>query len=360
MNKYYEKSKEYRDRGKKGENKGIPLNLPKLKKVIPNIQKGKYYLISTDSGVGKTKLTNYLFLYTPFFKYMENPSSFDIDINYYTAEMPEEELLAELQAYWLFTKKGILVDTDHIYSQGENKISDKVDKLLDSSECIEMMALFEEKVNIVNEGFGYKYIYKELIKSANKHGKIVWGKEEDGQKGFIESYTEYNPNMFNINILDNFQRLQRTNGESAKQTIDELSRRMDWARQKFNQIWVGLQQINRNTKNLDRYKLEQFFPGPESLKDSENPYHDCQICIVGISPAGLRLKTFDGYKVLHDKESKGLLDRLRPIRVIKNRGGISNKVGYLKFFGECAYFSELPEPEKITREHYNNFFEKYG
>jgi hypothetical protein len=358
---YYEISKEQRDRGKKGLNKGIPIALAKFKKYIPNIQKGKFYLIAADSGTGKTKLSNYLFVYTPFFQWVKSGGQFDIDINYYTAEMPVEEIIAEFQAYWIYlvTGKTRLIDTDQIYSYGEAVIAKDIDNLLNSKECIDITNTFQQKVRIVNESFGAKYLYKQLIASAEKHGKITWKKIDD-TVSFVENYEEYNPNMYNINIVDNFQRLQRIQGENAKTTIDQVSRHMDWGRQKFNQIWVGLNQINRNTKNLDRYKLGQFFPGPESLKDSENPYHDCQICMVLISPKGLNLKDFDGYKILHNSDGKGLMDRLRPIKILKNRGGIANKTGYLGFLGECAHFFELPEATELNSTWYNDFHKKYG
>jgi len=356
---YYEIAKEQRERGKLGLNKGIPILLPKLRKYIPNIQKGRYYLIAMDSGYGKTKLTNYLFVYTPFFQWLKCNGGFDIDIRYYTAEMPVEEIIAEFQAHWAFITYKKLTDMDNIYSLGENKITKEIDLLLDSQECKDITNEFQKKVHIVNENFGRKYIYKQLIASAERNGTIEWDKS-DNDSHFIRSYTEKNPDLFNINIIDNFQRLVRLPTESAKETIDQLSRHIDWARQKFNQTWVGLQQINRNTKNLDRYKLGQFMPGPESLKDSENPFHDCQTCIVGISPKALKLKNFDKYKVLHDALSKGLMDRLRPIEIIKNRGGVSNKTGYLGFLGECAYFFELPEAERLTAKLYNEFYTQYG
>jgi hypothetical protein len=356
---YYEIAKEQRERGKLGLNRGIPILLPKLRRYLPNIQKGKYYLISMNSGEGKTKLSNYLFVYTPFFQWLACNGRFDIDINYYTAEMPIEEVIAEFQAFWVFITHKKLTDMDNIYSIGDNKITKEIDDMLNSKECEDITTEFQKKVRIVNENFGRKYLYKQLIASAEKNGKIDWD-TSDNDTPFIKSYTEHNPDMYNINIVDNFQRLLRLPGENEKATIDQLSRQMDWGRQKFNQTWVGLQQINRNEKNFDRYKYKQFFPGPASLKDTENPFHDCQVCIVGISPKALELDEFMGYKVSHDKTSRGLADRYRPIKILKNRGGVSNKIGHLGFLGECAAFFELPSVEHMTAKYYNDLYNNYG
>jgi len=195
---YYELAKEQRERGKAGLNRGIPITLPKLKKYIPNIQKGKYYLVAMDSGIGKTKLVNFLFVYTPFFQYIKSNGQFDIDINYYTGEMPVEEIIAEFQTFWLYITYNKLEDMDSIYSLGDNTIPKDVDELLDSKECQDITDEFEKKVRIVNEHFNRKYIYKELMSSANKHGIVEWTGDNDNR--FIKSYKEKNPNLYNINI----------------------------------------------------------------------------------------------------------------------------------------------------------------
>jgi hypothetical protein len=53
----YEKAKLEREKGKRGENKGIPMpvNWVRMKKILPNIQ-ARYYVILSDSGVGSCKL----------------------------------------------------------------------------------------------------------------------------------------------------------------------------------------------------------------------------------------------------------------------------------------------------------------
>jgi len=54
--KYTEIAKKEREKGKKGENIGIPLpsSWKRMKQFLPNIQP-KYYLSASDSGVGFAK-----------------------------------------------------------------------------------------------------------------------------------------------------------------------------------------------------------------------------------------------------------------------------------------------------------------
>ena len=282
---------------------------------------------------------------------MECNGRFDIDVNYYTAEMPVDALVGEFQAFWLFKYHKHLVDTKHIYSIGNSKIDSKIYDILTSKECEDITNEFEKKVNIVNESISSGFIYKEANRLATKHGDVKWRDKENLSKG-VESYKEKNPHMFQIGIVDNYQRLFTAKGQTQKEAIDTTSKYLDRSRQVFNQTWVALNQINRNTKNLDRYKLGQFFPGPESLKDSEQPYHDCQICIVLISPKDLGLNEFNGYQITPSNGVPGLMDRIRPFKILKNRDGLK-KVGFLGFIGEVAYFWELPSnPTKLKSDYY--------
>ena len=40
--------------------------LPELSKVIPGVEQEKYYIVTANSKVGKTKLADFLFLYNPY------------------------------------------------------------------------------------------------------------------------------------------------------------------------------------------------------------------------------------------------------------------------------------------------------
>lgn len=50
------------EQGRKGENKGLSVGLPKLDKIIGGIQPSRYYCISGASSAGKTALVLY-FIY---------------------------------------------------------------------------------------------------------------------------------------------------------------------------------------------------------------------------------------------------------------------------------------------------------
>ncbi|MGB0431152.1 MAG: hypothetical protein ACPGLV_11810, partial [Bacteroidia bacterium] len=41
----------------------IPWGLPRFEKYSPGIEQGKYYMVTANTKVGKTKLTDFLFLF---------------------------------------------------------------------------------------------------------------------------------------------------------------------------------------------------------------------------------------------------------------------------------------------------------
>jgi len=352
--KYTEIAKKEREKGKKGENIGIPLpsSWKRMKQFLPNIQP-KYYLSASDSGVGKTKLANFLFMYNSLMQYKQGKIN-DIEIKYYTAEMTIEELVGEAQAFYLYISKGLLTDTDQIYSLGDEKLPEIIDSELDSPEMNEWLDLFQEKVTIITERCSPKFLYKELLQTAKGNGEIIT-EDINGQDVFKE-YRKYNPDKWIGFIYDNFQKTKPHSGQDLRHAIMELSGYFDMARQHFGFYICAMQQVNRTSKSFDRYKLEQFFPSEQDLKDSEAPYHDCQVCLVQISPFKLKLKDFDGYNV--DGEKMSLRDRLRAIKIIKNRGGKSYYVNYFMFLGENSYYKEIEYAEDIFDEYrfYNDIY----
>jgi|TARA_R110000772_G_scaffold24943_4_gene65457 replicative DNA helicase len=43
----------------------IPFGLPRFEQIVPGIQQGKFTLVTASTKVGKTKVTDNLFMYNP-------------------------------------------------------------------------------------------------------------------------------------------------------------------------------------------------------------------------------------------------------------------------------------------------------
>ena len=59
----------------------IPFPFPRFSQYIPGIQKRRYYIVTANSKVGKTKLADFLFVYTPLLYTKTNKTNIKITVN---------------------------------------------------------------------------------------------------------------------------------------------------------------------------------------------------------------------------------------------------------------------------------------
>lgn len=81
--------KDNRDKRLRGEIIAIPwYKLPRLSKVLPGIVKEIYCLISANQKVGKSQITDYLYVFQPIdYLFEHRNSNIDIEIDYFSLEI---------------------------------------------------------------------------------------------------------------------------------------------------------------------------------------------------------------------------------------------------------------------------------
>ena len=72
-----------RDRVMNGLWNCIPLPFPRFKQLLPGFEQGKYIVVTANQKVGKSKLCDYLLVYSIIFFAMEHPE-FKAKILYFT------------------------------------------------------------------------------------------------------------------------------------------------------------------------------------------------------------------------------------------------------------------------------------
>ncbi len=323
------------EKGKKGENKGINIPGEMLKKYLPNIQR-KYYLILSGSGVGKTSFAHYMFLFNPFIQWYKGNIE-DLEIVYLTNEMTIEEVIGQFVCFLYYQETNKIADLNILYSQGDHEITEDLEDFIKKDETKEILSLFEQKVQIKSEILYSGFIYKTIMDTARENGEIIEEISKDNKK-YIKDYIKENDNKEIIIVVDNFTKIIPSGDKREmlkKNAVDLVSSYLDTARYKFGFITVGLQQVNRNTSAIDKMKIGDYFPTEKDAKESENPFHDAQVVFSQISPWKDNIQSFDKIPV---KEFK---DRLRVIKIIKNRGGIAYKIIPYIFLGEFSYYKEF-------------------
>lgn len=172
---------------------------------------------------------------------------------------------------------------------------------------------------------------------------------DDGKRTI---YTKRNEDQLVLVIVDHLGLVKPSDGRSKKQEMDEISAYAVSLREKCQVSFTIIMQENRNTGDMDRIKGDMAEPTANDLKNTGDPYNDCNICIALYSPVLQKIKNYRGYKIIVDNAPDGsfdgMRDNYRAAILLKNRFGSASKAVSLNFFGEIGLFRELPKSHMIT------------
>ena len=147
----YNKFIKQKNDGLKGLNRGIPFELKRFNGYIPGVMRERLYLIASASGVGKSKVTNELFIFNVFDDWLDSKKAYPLKIHYFSLEMPEEQVVSELAARWIHRTQGMLVDSQYLLSYWSiYKLDPYINQLLDSESFKEYVEDFNDCVTIID------------------------------------------------------------------------------------------------------------------------------------------------------------------------------------------------------------------
>ncbi len=327
------------DTGKLGVNRGLPHGLSRLVEHVPGIQQGTYYLIAAESNVGKSNFVNNCFVFNPIDWLLANKdrTNSKLKIHYYSFEVAKDMLLFKAVCRRIFLTTGRLLDVNYILSRGRNRISEENYNLVIKS--LSYLEPMSDMLDIYDVPDNPENICRTMLKEAKNNGKGF-----DENLKLVEEYRPYNPEQYNLIVVDHVALLQKAKGFNTKESIDKLSEYLIYLRNKFRYTPVVIQQLNRSNSGASRIKLDKMEPMLTDLRDSSGTAQDCNVCLALFSPARYELPKHRDYKI--NPNEGGLGHRYRSLSILKNRDGESDKAIGLKFIGECGYFEELPPAPK--------------
>jgi len=85
-------NKKLRDEGK---HIAIPYPFPRLSRHLAGTTKGRYIIVTANSKVGKTKLADFLYVYSPIWFKLNNKTNIKPKVIYFTLEMSKEDKMME-------------------------------------------------------------------------------------------------------------------------------------------------------------------------------------------------------------------------------------------------------------------------
>lgn len=316
--------------GREGKNQGYSMGLPKLESIVDGVTQGTYTLIFSPSGVGKTTITLFSYVYKPLVEHIDDDK---FKVVYFSLEMTAEMLLAKLLSLYIFENYGIELSVKELLSRKRGyTLSDENFGIV--KECEEWMNKVEKALIIYDKGMNAEILYSSLMKELEKTGTF----SEDGKR---KIYTPNDPDLTVLVIIDHLSLARPSNGRKLKEEMDLISSYLVTLRNRCKISPVVIMQANRESSSMERRKEGLNNLTLNDAKDTGAPAQDSEIVLSMFNPYREKLATYRGYDI------KQLGHNFRVITCLKNRYGESDVEVPCVFYGKIGYFAELPKPDEI-------------
>lgn len=314
--------------GKKGKNVGISTGLNKLDNLIYGIQKKYLYLIGSDSGAGKSSFVIDIFLYNLF----KNNKNNKIEILLYSFEMDVNVIFAKLSSLYIYDTYHVVINYGDILSLS-SPINDLYYSYVLSS--VEWIKTIVNHITIYDKPLSPTAIYGTCKEWLSKFGEFIRLGEHK------EDYIEKDSDIYKIVIIDHLGLI--SGPESKKQKMDTISDYFIYFRNKCKITGVFIQQLNRNSKSVERKTNGYELLDNADLSDSSVPAQAAETILLLYYPYREKIPRVEGYPI-----QNVLKHKFRLLQCTKNRFGQADKNIGLVFHGEIGLFKELPKPEDIS------------
>jgi len=331
----------------------IPFGFKRFEEYLPGILKKHYYIVTANAGVGKSQITDYLFLYQPINYYLQHRDKIRLKIFYFSLEMDKETKIIAGMSKRLYEKYQIRLSTNQILNFSKNRLpSHMYDSLYKTREYFDELSDF---VTIVDKDLNPNNIKNYVTEYAERNGKMV---RLNPDKPESEIYIPNHKNEFVIFITDHLAELACLSGKSLKDTIEEHSDNCRKLRNKYGYTFVDVQQQMAAKEDQEFYQglsiITKLEPSLHGLGESKLTQRKANVVLGLFAPNRFELKEYRGYNI------NLLQDNFRSLSILKYRNGISNVHLGLYFDGMTNYFEELPPANTMNLDKYNEYRKRAG
>ena len=339
----YEDLEKRRERILTGKINCIPWGLPRFEEYLPGIEQGKYYIITANSKVGKSQITDWLFMLNAFRQVKEEGLPIKLKIFYFSLEMPAEEKLRQMISNLLFLKsKGTLVKSPKKLRSPKYALNKDVLRAIDEQkDYIEEFLKCITFIDNIRNPYG---IYSFMRDYAMKNGVMYKKKVEiDGKLIEINDYYEASdPEEYVIPIIDHAALLTPENNTDIRTAIGDLSSNyLVKLRNYYKQSPVLIQQQSSAQESIENKKAGRLRPTLDGLGENKTTQRDADVILGLFSPFRHHIPEYEGYDVKFYK------DNIRFLEILGGREGGAGIICPLYFNGAVNYFKELPLTRNI-------------
>lgn len=328
----------------------IPLSFPRFKMLLPGTEMAKFIVVTASQKIGKSKLSDFMYVYEPLFFMMEHPE-LKVKVQYFTLEISPMEKYNEFLCHLLYRLDGIEIDTKRLKSvDKDNPVDSHIFELLQSDKYRPYIEKFEEMVEYIGDIRNPTGINKKCREYALNNGhlnfKTITVKDELGiesKRQVIDEMNPYTPDdleEYRIVIVDNANNLSSESGLDKMKTIEKLAKYGITLRDQLKYIFVLIQHQAQSQEGIENQKLNRLKPSSDGLADCKTTTRDANLVIGLYSPFKYGIREYEGYDITK------LRNNVRFMEVIEDRDyGANGQVCPLYFDGATSFFSELPRAD---------------
>ena len=253
------------DNGRLGRNVGISTGLDKLDSLIYGIQRKYLYLVGSDSGSGKSSFVIDIFIYNLF----KNKGKKDISVLLYSFEMSSSVVFAKVLSLYIWETFEVVVTYEDILSLSKPISTENYEYVQKGLAWLEDI---QQYITIYDKSLKPTGIYATCKEWLKKFGEFIPISEHK------EDYKENNPNMYKIVICDHLGLLDH--GGNKKAAMDLVADYFIYFRNKCSITGVFVQQLNRNSKSVERKTNGFEMLDTADLSDSSGPAQAAETIIL--------------------------------------------------------------------------------
>lgn len=346
---------ERRDRLLKGKENCIPWGLPRFEGVLPGIEQGKYYLVTANSKVGKTQITDDLFVFNVIEQIVDNNLNIRVKIFYFTLEMTKEEKMTSIFSNILYIKEGVRLSPTDLRSTNRNKPLDEsvIELIKKYKSYFNKIEEIIEFIDDIRNGYGmFNCVRSFMEKNGTMHYKNL---EIDNKTHKVRDYYESNDNdLYVMVIIDHISLISTETRDGRKldlfESISVLS--SDYLirlRNIYKVIPVVVQQQASSQESVENKKVNKLKPSLDGLGDNKTTQRDANVILGLFSPMRHEIQSYHNYDITKFR------DNIRFLEILGGREGGAGTITPLYFDGAVNFFTELPDPK--DQENMNKVYE---
>jgi len=370
-------------------NRSIPIIPNQLARVgnIFNIVQGRYTLVGSVSGVGKTSFVDDDFLLKPYEWLQVTKSDIYFEGLYFSMERQVRAKLAKITSWLLFVKHGIRLSSEIILGNNpfrkvlpeEQLFIDKLQPWMDA--FLEMVDIkdgrktvneIKQEIELLGKRLGFlittdiNTVFIDGVEKLKFKGEVIATRKGNvpivrfnfQDKSYVMKqnsrlFVPKNEKYIITIIVDHVGKIKEDGYIGKKQAIDALDAVLSDARDVYNFNPIAISQFNRSLSDITRLKYSKgnLEPLYEDFKDTGNTVESADLVLSLFNPYKYGSYDSEGFYKGYDIK-RGLLtpdgnQRFRSLHILKNSYGVSDVSFGLKFLGECMYFSTLPRPDDL-------------